>query len=297
MIFTQFSSSSQVHLFLNSKHTAYKTPPIRQDYSMESKTAPKSEKPDEYKSYSIRWAIIFAAICLVVGAHVCWLAFSPVSYETSRYLTETTGKNVTAQNVNFLASIGFPFGFVFGLIAIFIFDSYGVYYPLMIGGWSATIGCIVRLIVIYSDAPSYTGLVIAQVFNSIGSPMAGLCSTKLAAVWFSSEQTTIANTMVATSIPLGVLAVYLISPLVITTGAVASDFQTLCWIYSVPVFLGTGLMTFALPFRYPMGCPATPPSDTAKIPAEPFFRGLKILATTPLYVLTVLSCGSGVAYG
>ena len=251
----------------------------------------------EYKSYSIRWAVIFAAICLVIGTHVCWLAFSPIAYETSSYLSNTTNSNITTQNVNLLASISFPFGFCFGLVSIYIFDSYGVYYPLITGGWLTTIGCIIRLVVIYSNSPSYITLMVAQIFNSIGSPLVNLCSTKLASVWFPAEQTTLANTMVSTSIPLGVLMTYLISPAVVTEGAVASDFQTLVWIYASPVFLGTVLMSFVLPFREPRGCPKTPPNGTADVPTKPFFQGIKSLFTNPMYLLTVGTCGSGVAYG
>ena len=59
-------------------------------------------------------------------------------------------------------------------------------------------------------------------------------------------------------------------------------------------------MTAVLPYKQPTdgrqrGCPKTPPSKSSNVVTEPFFKGLKILITTPMYLMTVFTCGSGVA--
>ena len=84
-----------------------------------------------------------ATVLLVIGTHVCFIAFNPVVYESATFF------NATTNQVTYFASVGFPMSFVFGFISIWIYDRYGLYWPLMVGSWSATLGCALRLVAVY----------------------------------------------------------------------------------------------------------------------------------------------------
>ena len=249
----------------------------------------------------MRWIILVACMLLVSGCHMAWLTFSPVQYKCASWM----GGEYAAhpEKLDIYGTISFPITFVFGFIGAFLFDRYGSYIPLMIGGWSLTPACALRVAACYvEDADTrHVMFIVAQAFGGISTSMLSLSPTKIAAVWFAENQRTLANTAVTLMLPGGILIAYVLSPPLVDLLAVENEdgtknfdlsFQVLMWFYFVWNLLGTLLITF---FMSNPGVPPSPASPTSEQPVLPFFKGVWTALKNPMYLLIVgtMACGMG----
>ena len=240
--------------------------------ALSSKNLPPADPNVTYKVYPVRWIILVACMLLVSGSHMAWLTFVPVQYKAADWMGGQYASDPSL--LNKLSTVAFPVSFLFGFVGAWLFDKYGSYIPLMLGGWTLTPAMALRVVALYVEDPDtrFWLIFVAQAVTGVSLSMLSLSPTKIAAVWFAENQRTLANTLITLMLPGGILFTYVISPTIVDgfakdeddledgQGRYDTSFSALMWIYLVWNAVGTFLITFFM--RYP-GTPKTPASPTS----------------------------------
>ena len=110
-----------------------------------------------FYSFWTRWLVIIGIGLLNLGGQLIELTFAPIVYESSEFLSVSTNQ------ITLLASIGFPIVFVFGILAMWAIDKYGLYWPVVGGGWFLLIGSVIRVIGVCYE--SYVTVLAGQIIG------------------------------------------------------------------------------------------------------------------------------------
>ena len=238
------------------------------------------------KTYNRRWIVISGVAGLILSAHLNFLTFTPIPYETSEFF------NVTSDAVNLLAFINFPCGAVFGVLAMYTLDTFSIFWPLIISGWFIIFGGVLRIVSVYLSKPNFLLLAIGQILGSIGSPVFSLSSTKVADLWFPEDQTALANSLMTMNNPLAFLLAATVGPSLVTE-IVPQKFQILLWIFTVPAIIGL-ILTHSVLRKDTKGEPPLPSKESSDIVTKSFWNSVKTIFTTKDWLLCVVTCGAGV---
>ena len=247
-----------------------------------------------YKVYKIRWVVLLACMILISNVHMAWLTFTPVQYKAAQWIG---GKYADSpEKLDIYGIINFPIAFLFGFVGAWLYDEHGSYTPLMLGGWSVTIGNVLRCIALYTENPEtrYFIILAAQIIFGISIAMLSLAPAKIASVWFAEDQRALANTAIALSLPGGIMVCYVIGPIIVNAFEdLQESFSYLFYIYTGWGLIGTLLVTIFM--RNP-GVPKSPASPSSLEAVLPYWQGLKSCFFNLKFwlICAPMSCGMGV---
>ncbi|XP_038064524.1 solute carrier family 49 member A3-like isoform X1 [Patiria miniata] len=236
-----------------------------------------------YKVYKRRWYMLSVLAVLNLSNAIGWITFAPVADLTASYY------NTTFANVNWLSLEYMVASIPVGFFSAWILDSFGLRIGLMMGAWLNVVGLAVRYISTIHQLKGqirFIVLLIGQGIAAMAQPFLLFAPTKLAALWFPESQRAIANTLGSASNPLGILAAFLLSKIIVKE---ESDLPTMLWIYIIPGGVAAVMMTLG----FCRSIPPTPPSASAAESSESFVQGLKKIIRNRAYLLLVLVFGSG----
>ena len=228
-----------------------------------------------YKVYPKRWVILLGCMLLVNFSHGVWLTFTPVAYKCAEWMGGKYAEDPSILNI--YGAITFPVSFVSGIIGAYVFDKYGAYLPLMVGGWSLSITSAIRVAAAYIDDSDtrHIMFIVAQAGTGLSLSMLSLSPTKIANVWFGEKERQLANSLVTLQLPAGILFAYVIGPQLVNAFGDDLDgaFQALMWFYFAPCLLGTLCITFTLDRTGKPEIPPSPAGDEEDL--LPFFTGFE----------------------
>ncbi|XP_022096528.1 major facilitator superfamily domain-containing protein 7-like isoform X2 [Acanthaster planci] len=176
-----------------------------------------------------------------------------------------------------------------GFLSTWILDTFGLRVGMMMGAWLNVVGLGVRYISTIEQVQGdikFIVVMIGQGLAAMAQPFILFAPTKLAALWFPESQRAIANTLGSSSNPLGILASFLLSKIIVQK---EDDIPTMLWIYIIPGGVAAAMMTFG----FCSSVPPTPPSASAAESSESFLQGLKKILNNRAYLLLLLVFGSG----
>uniref|UniRef100_A0A914UMK3 Membrane transporter n=1 Tax=Plectus sambesii TaxID=2011161 RepID=A0A914UMK3_9BILA len=240
-----------------------------------------------YQLYARRWFVLVVVCGLNFSNAMMWITFAPVTYYTNGYYCEGCDYAATLLNIVFMAC-SIPIGFV----AMWSVDRFGLRSGCVFGAWTNCAGGIIRVIASTGWIPvhlRFPVVLAGQVIAACGQPFIMYLPTKLAAFWFPDNQRAIANTLSSMSNPLGIAAMYALSPLIVD--AVRPDnFLVLNIIVAGPALL-VALMTLGVTSSRP---PSPPAASAASEEAPRFWAGLKMALRTPAFLVLAVTLGGGV---
>ncbi|KAK2948876.1 putative MFS-type transporter [Blattamonas nauphoetae] len=205
------------------------------------------------KLYKRRWYCLFL-FCLnnfLQSVEVLLLCSLPQSIE--QYYV---GGNMTMERQNLVLSIGALF-FVFAMFVMFFFEAWSDNFRQMtvISGIALVIQCTLRLFPTWVPGlrkHAFPFLLVAQMFNSLGSSFVYSCPSKMAGLWFPPNERPYAAMIASQISPLGLSLSFVVMPLLVSK---ADD---------VPIILygtfGLQVLCLVLILVYFPAAPPTPPT-------------------------------------
>ncbi|CAK8687009.1 unnamed protein product [Clavelina lepadiformis] len=244
-----------------------------------------------YRTYKKRWLVLCVVAVLNLSGGMVWITFTPVAYKAVAFYETDLG------TINWLALLFNVCGIVFGVVATYELERFGLRPALYLSAGLTFVGAALRIASVAEDLNSTEKLVVlfaGQALVAVGQPFSMYAPAKTAAVWFPEDERAIANTIGAVANPIGVVLAGLISPLFVDYNS--GDFYVLNLLITMacPAALGA-LMTLLI---VTSGEPSIPPSAGGKKTPEYFGHGLKKLFKNKNYIILLLTVGAGIGlYG
>ncbi|XP_033633355.1 solute carrier family 49 member A3-like [Asterias rubens] len=236
-----------------------------------------------YVAYRSRWYVIATLAALNFSNAMAWICFAAITNITAVYY------NVTPDDVNWLSLIYLIVTVPFGFLASWVLDTFGIRTGMLIGSWVNLLGIILRFFSTLPAVPEdsrFTVVMCGQGLAALAQPFLLFTPTKLAAVWFPDNQRAFANTLGSMSHPLGILASFLLSSLIVSKPA---DIPTMLWVYTIPAAVACAMCTLGVC----QSAPPTPPSASAAGDHETFLAGLQKCIENLPFMLLMLTFGGG----
>ncbi|KAJ3293042.1 Major facilitator super domain-containing protein 7 [Rhizoclosmatium sp. JEL0117] len=225
-----------------------------------------------------RFLVALGVFCANFNNAVMWATYAAVTPSAAHYY------NCSEYVINLVALV-FQIVFIpMAFPAMYVLDTWGLRYSILIGTWGVTAGALIRwLSYLGSEDARVPLLFLGQVVAAIATPFAFNAPTKVCAAWFADNERLTANTIMSLAIYAGTALALGLGPAVI-----ADDPQNIiklnCIIFVI-VFV-TGLTTL---FVYDK--PAIAPSKSAQEESMPFKEGMKALFGNWQFMLIVLVFG------
>uniref|UniRef100_A0A1I7ZTV9 MFS domain-containing protein n=1 Tax=Steinernema glaseri TaxID=37863 RepID=A0A1I7ZTV9_9BILA len=239
-----------------------------------------------YRSYKRRW-LVLVAVCLVNFSNaMTWITYAPVTFQTNDFY----GDDNAAMFLNAVFMVcSVPFGF----LAMWSVDRFGLRPGCLLGAWVNLAGNVLRVISSFDFVPhgsKFAVVMTGQVLAASAQPFIMYLPTKMAALWFPESQRALANTLASMSNPIGIAAMYSISP------ACFGGSQTNGFILLNGVCAAVAIVTAAVSLGVTSSKPPTPVSASAGNEAEAygFLKDLKIALTNKAFLVLTVGLGGGV---
>ncbi|KAK0397283.1 hypothetical protein QR680_002065 [Steinernema hermaphroditum] len=239
-----------------------------------------------YRSYKRRW-IVLVAVCLVNFSNaMTWITYAPVTFQTNDFYGNENA--ATFLNAVFMVC-SVPFGFA----AMWSVDKFGLRPGCLLGAWVNLSGNVLRVISSLQFVPhtaKFPVVLVGQVLAASAQPFIMYLPTKMAALWFPESQRALANTLASMSNPIGIAAMYSISP------ACFNGDQTHGFIVLNAVCAAVAVLTAIISIGVTSSKPPTPVSASAgnEENAYSFLNNLKIALTNKSFVVLTIALGGGV---
>ncbi|KAJ8025845.1 Solute carrier family 49 member A3 [Holothuria leucospilota] len=252
--------------------------------SLNSEDSGKKNEIVEYRPHPLRWYIL-AVLCVMNFSNaMAWITFAPVANIAAAFYK--TNEDV----INGLSVVFMVATIPFGLVAIWVLDTHGLRTAFVAGSWLNFIGLVIRYLstleVMFAHNIQVYVVFIGQSLAAMAQAFFLFASTKLAATWFPDNHRALANTIGTTSNPVGILATFVASPLIVQQ---PEDMRLMLFWYIMPGAMGCLMATLCI-YR---GVPPRPPSPSAAMAHEPFFKGVKELFQNKAYVMLFIAFGAG----
>ncbi|XP_077201707.1 LOW QUALITY PROTEIN: solute carrier family 49 member A3 [Paroedura picta] len=253
----------------------------------EEKGAPSLPGGDGFQVYRRRW-LVLAAVCLLNCSNaMLWLSFAPVADKTSEYF------DITLDMVNWLALVYLVISIPFGLVAIWMLDTFGLKCVVILCAWLNMAGSIVRVLsvinVLSLGSLNVVYLLVGQCLCAMAQPLIVFAPTKLAALWFPDHQRATANMIASMSNPLGILTTNILSPALVHEG---KDIPLMLGVYTGPAILACVLASLGIRKKEP---PTPPSASASQSNSQSVFAGVKMLLRNKSYLVLMVSIGGGIA--
>ncbi|KAJ7335282.1 hypothetical protein JRQ81_013223 [Phrynocephalus forsythii] len=258
--------------------------------SWRDKTGPAAsdgKRPGSFQVYRRRWFLLAVVSLLSASNAMLWLTFAPVADITAEQF------HTSVDIVNCLSLVYLVISVPVGLLAIWILDTIGLKFAVILCAWLNMIGSIIRIFSIVGflnpGSLNVVYLLVGQCLCGMAQPLIIFSPTKVAALWFPDHQRATANMIGSMSNPLGILIANLLSPTLVKEG---KDIPLMLEVYAAPAVLACILATVGVRDKVP----PTPPTASASHSNSPSFcGGLKMLMRNKPYLILAFCLGGGVA--
>ncbi|XP_039251544.2 solute carrier family 49 member A3-like [Styela clava] len=245
------------------------------------------ENEEEFTVTWKRWLVLAIVSLLNMSVAMIWLCFSPVAYKAVSYY----GTSLIV--INTLSLIFMIVAIPMGFIVMWVMEKYGLRVCILLCGWFGCIGSLLRIcstIEGLSDDERLVFVFIGQIIAALGSPFGLYTPAKLAGYWFPESQRTIANTIAASSNPVGVILVGLISPLFMFEDGYY-HMQLMLIVYAAPITVGAILASIFITSDGPQH----PPSYGGTVKkTEKIWGGFKEILRNSMFMLLAICLGTGI---
>uniref|UniRef100_A0ABM5FRJ0 Solute carrier family 49 member A3 isoform X1 n=1 Tax=Pogona vitticeps TaxID=103695 RepID=A0ABM5FRJ0_9SAUR len=255
--------------------------------SLKNSPAADPKQPGAFQVYRRRWFLLAVVSLLSCSNALLWLTFAPVADKTAERF------NTSVDIVNWLSLVYLVISVPFGLLAIWILDTIGLKFAVILCAWLNVIGSIIRIFSIVDilslGSLNFVYLLVGQCFCGMAQPLIIFSPTKVAALWFPDHQRATANMIGSMANPLGILIANLLSPALVEEGR---DVPLMLEVYAGPAVLACILATVGVRDKVP----PTPPTASASDSNSPsFLGGLKMLMKNKPYIILAFCLGGGIA--
>ncbi|CAG2165889.1 unnamed protein product [Oppiella nova] len=233
--------------------------------------------------YKRRWIILTIVSLINICNAAVWISMAPVADKAAHFYE--TDQN----NIDLFSSIFFVSTIVIGFIAIWIVDRNGLMLGIYLGSILNALGISLRALssadfivnsLTLSKRSQFIVAIVGQMIAGLAQPFVLFSPTKVAELWFSTNQRAFATTITGMSNPMGIVLGTIISPLIVTT---SNKIPLLSIVWCIP-----SVVTLS-------SKPPTPPSDSAEIVnSTPYFTAIKELFKQKAYLMLLLYMGCGV---
>ncbi|KJE90576.1 hypothetical protein CAOG_01874 [Capsaspora owczarzaki ATCC 30864] len=241
-----------------------------------------------HKVYKRRWLMLTVVCLLNIVNAAQWIQYAPIADTVKRYY------DVSSTWVNMLSQIFMILYIPFGFMASWALDTRGLRYACVLGAVLNAVGAFIKYMANFVEiTPSadpnimFAVVMVGQFFAAAAQPFILGAPTMLAAVWFSDSERATANMLASVANPIGIAAANVLSPAIVDTTE-PWTINTMHWMMMIPAGI-VAVITIVLM----RAKPPTPPSLSAATPSDPFFVGLKKVATNKSYLLLLVSFGVG----
>ncbi|KAI6201794.1 hypothetical protein M3Y96_00880300 [Aphelenchoides besseyi] len=240
----------------------------------------------QYRLYKQRWYILLVVSLLNFSNAMTWVTFASITYYTDIYYGNENA--ATIFNVIFMV-LSIPLG----IVAMWGVDRFGIRPVCIFGSMVNFVGNLFRVLgsasFITDKLLRFWLVVVGQIGAASAQPFIMYLPTKMAALWFAENQRVIANTIASMSNPLGVAAIYAISPVFVN--ADHSDW----FIELTGTVCGLTLITMLLSFGVTSSKPKLPPSASSEDRQTPkFVESLRQIICIPAFWVLVIAVGSSI---
>lgn len=177
----------------------------------------------QYKVYKYRWVILLVFFLVNMIIQMQWLTFAPIAREARLVYSATPFQ------IDLLSLIFMGVFLVVCLPASYILDKYGIRIGVGIG--AVLTGIFGMMKGVFAD--SYTMVVIAQVGLAVAQPFILNAVTKVAVHWFPINERATAVGVSTLAQFVGMIAVNIATPLMITKSGETYNLQSMLMIYGV----------------------------------------------------------------
>ncbi|CAG2119334.1 unnamed protein product, partial [Medioppia subpectinata] len=254
-------------------------------------TSDSHQNDGHRRIYKRRWIVLIIVSLINICNSGVWISLAPVA-DRAAHFYETN-----SDNIDLFSSIFFMSTIAIGFITIWIVDRNGLMLGIYLGAILNAFGITLRTLssaqfVVNSLSLSlrmqYIIAIVGQMIAGLGQPFVLFSPTKVAELWFPTNQRALATTITGMSNPMGIVLGTIISPIIVT------DFHkipTLSTFWCIPS-VATLLMTIAF---VRSSKPPTPPSNSAEvINSTPYFTAIKELLKLKAYLMLLLYMGCAV---
>ncbi|XP_011384380.1 major facilitator superfamily domain-containing protein 7 [Pteropus vampyrus] len=237
-----------------------------------------------HRAYARRWVFLLVLSLLSCSNATLWLSFAPVADTIAQHFLLST------EQINWLSLVYFVVSIPSGVVAIWVLDSVGLRWAIVLGAWLNFAGSVLRALpcMVVGIQDPFAFLMGGQSLCALAQPLIIFSPAKLAALWFPEHQRATANMIGTMSNPLGVLAANVLSPALVKK---EDDIALMMGIYIIPAGLACLLASMCLWESVP---PTPPSAGAACSTSETFLDGLKLLARNKAYVILAVCFGGGV---
>ncbi|KAM3727317.1 Uncharacterized protein ACO02O_03983 [Dirofilaria immitis] len=234
-----------------------------------------------YQVYPQRW-IVLAVVALLNNSNtMSWIAFASIS----NYVDAFYGMSKAA---NWFSLVFIICTIPIGLFAIWMSNSFGLRFAILIAAWTNGIGGSIRLISSFLPLEiRFPVGIFGQAVAACAYPFIMFLPPKVAGSWFAENERALATTIGIMANPLGVLMANVLSPQIV--GAPV-DVLIINVITFVPSLLACLIATFYVTRSEPQ----IPPSQSAAQPQMPFLPGIKQCLINKAYMLLLIVMGGGI---
>ncbi|KAM4855001.1 solute carrier family 49 member A3 [Thomomys bottae] len=252
--------------------------------TLQAQTVTMEDPPQGLRAYPRRWVFLLVISLLSCSNAMLWLSFAPVADTIAKHFS------LSMEQINWLSLIYLVVSIPFGIAAIWVLDSMGLRWAIILGAWLNLAGSVLRALPgLASGIPNpFAFLMSGQSLCALAQTLVIFSPAKLAALWFPEHQRATANMIGTMSNPLGILMANVLSPALVKK---AEDIPVMLGVYIAPAAL-TCLLAIACLWE---SVPPTPPSaGAANSTSEDFIQGLKLLVQNKAYVILAVCFGGGI---
>lgn len=217
-----------------------------------------------------------------------WLSFAPVADIIAEHFV------LSMVQINWLSLVYLVVSTLFGLVAIWVLDSFGLCWAAILGAWLNFAGSVLRIVpcVVVGTQNPFAFLMGGQSLCALAQSLVIFSPAKVAALWFPEHQRATANMLATISNPLGVLVANVLSPALVKKG---EDILLMLGVYAISAGVVCLLSTICLRESVP---PTPPSAGAASSTSEKFLDGLKLLVRNKAYVILAVCFGGciGISY-
>nr|XP_039250485.1 solute carrier family 49 member A3-like [Styela clava] len=252
-----------------------------------TKSMEDSDPNPRFRVYKKRWFVMINLSLLNFSIATIWLGFSPVAYKASVYY------NTSVSTINWLSMSTLVVSIIFGFVWSYVMNRIGLRACMLTSAWMAFIGAGLRICSTIETIPDEVRLAllfIGQVISGIVQPLAIYSAPKLAAIWFPSNQRSIATTASGMANPVGVVLTGIVSPLFVDQdGFIHMRYMLIA--YSCMPLLCVVMTTIIMTSDGP---PSPPSYGGTVTTSENFFAGVKEILQNRAYVILMIGVGSAI---
>ncbi|TMS36855.1 hypothetical protein L596_003928 [Steinernema carpocapsae] len=182
----------------------------------------------------------------------------------------------------------------FGFVAMWSVDRFGVRPGCLLGAWVNLLGNLLRVLSSFdflSKGGKFALVMTGQILAACAQPFIMYLPTKMSALWFPESQRALSNTLASMSNPLGIAAMYSISPACFSGIDGSKAFLLLNGVCAA-----VALVTAVVSLGVTSSVPPTPASASAGNEKKTynFFTDLSFALKTKSFVVLTIALGGGV---